>query len=146
MKCTRQRCRDHQAHPLEPALHQAAEEGRPEGAILRRTDVDPEHLSVTLDGDTDRHDRRLTDDATIDPHLMVRRIHPQIAMLPGERPRPEGGDDRIELAANERDLRFRDPVDAQRFHQVVNLPGGHTVHVRFLDDREQRVLSPPARL
>ena len=67
-------------------------------------------------------------------------------MLAGQRPRPKRRDDGVELAADARDLRLRDPVQAERLHQVVDLPRRDAVHVRFLDDRQQRVLGPPARL
>ena len=41
---------------------------------------------------------------------------------------------------------FEIPSSAQRLHQVIDLPRRDAVHVRLLDDREQRVLGAPARL
>lgn len=107
---------DDQPDALEPALHETPQERGPEGPILRRPDVDAENLAIPLARDAHRHDRGLADDAAIDPHLVVRRVDPQIAVLAGEGQRPKGGHDHVQLAADTRDLRFRDAVDARSFH------------------------------
>ena len=41
---------------------------------------------------------------------------------------------------------LRDAVEAERLHQLVDLPRRDPMHVRLLHDREQRVLGAPARL
>jgi hypothetical protein len=94
------RVRDDQANALETAFHKTPEKLRPETAILGRPDIDPQHLAVALAGNAHRDDRGLTDHATVDPHLVVRRIHPQITMLAGQRARATRRDDRVELAAD----------------------------------------------
>ena len=67
-------------------------------------------------------------------------------MLTGERPRPKRRDERVELAADPRHLRFRNPIQAEGLHQVIDLPRRHPVHVGFLDDHQQGVFRPPAGL
>ena len=106
----------------------------------------PEHLPIALARDADGDDRRLAHHAAIDPHLVVRGIDPQIPVLARERPRAKRRHHGIELAADARHLRLRDAVQAERLHQLVDLPRRDAVHVGFLHDRQQRVLGPPARL
>jgi hypothetical protein len=132
MKCTRHRCHvaphgadrllqshmrigDHQAHPLEAAFHETAQKGRPEGAILRRADIDPQDLTLALDGDADRDDRRLAGDVPIDADLVIRRIDPHVGILADERPGAEGLDERIELRADARDPDFDTPSSPSAF-------------------------------
>ena len=165
MKCTRHRCQVAplstvaiacfrpscasdviEAHAAEAALDQAAQKRRPERPILRGADVDAEDLALALAGDADGDDRRLARHPAVDPHLVVRRIDPDVRVVGRERARPERLHQRIELAADARHLRLRDAVQAERLHQLVDLPRRDAMHVRFLHDREQRVLRPPARL
>ena len=67
-------------------------------------------------------------------------------MLAGQRPASGTPRPPVELAADPRDLRLRHPVEAQRLHQLVDLPRRDAVHVGFLHDGQQRVLGAPARL
>jgi hypothetical protein len=38
------------------------------------------------------------------------------------------------------------PVEPERLHEVIDLPRGHPMDVRFLDHAEERTLRTPARL
>ncbi len=137
---------NHQAYAFQSAFDQAAQKRGPEGAVLRRADIDAEHLTVALGGDADGDDSRLANDAPIDPHLEVRGVDPQIPVLARQRARAERGDDGIELATDARDLRLGDAIQAERLHQVIDFPRRDAVHVRFLHHGQQRVLGPPAGL
>ena len=114
MKCTRHRC---QVAPLSTVAI-ACFSPSCASEMTRRTPLSPrltrlrrnavqnarssdgptsiaEHLALALAGDADRDDRRLADDAAVDPHLVVRRIDPEVRMLARERaasetPRPAG--------------------------------------------------------
>jgi hypothetical protein len=101
-------------------------------------------LAVARDADGDH--RRLAHHPAVEPHLVVRRIDPDVRVVRRERPRPKRLHERIELAADARDLGLRDAVQAERLHQLVDLPRRDAVDVRFLDHRQQRVFGPPARL
>ena len=68
------RIRRDQPHAAQPALHQAAQKRRPEGAILRGTDVDAEDLALALAHHANRDHRRLARDTAVDPHLVIRGI------------------------------------------------------------------------
>ena len=137
---------DHQADTLQPPLDQAAKKRRPERAIFRRADVDAEDLAIPLGGDAHGHDGGLADDVTVDPHLVIGRIDPEIAVLTRQRPCAKGRHDRVEFGADARDLGLRDPVDAERLDQIIDLPGRDPMHVRLLHHGEQRMLRPPTRL
>ena len=67
-------------------------------------------------------------------------------MLPRQRPGPERRDRNVQLATDARDLRFRDPVDAERLDQIVDLPGRDAVDPRLLHHGQQRVLRATPRL
>ena len=67
-------------------------------------------------------------------------------MLADEPPCPKRLDDRVEIRADPRDFRLRQPVEAQRLHEIVHLPRRHPVDVGFLHHRQQRLLGPAARL
>ena len=94
--------RDDQPHALQPPLDEAPQECRPEAPIFGRTDIDAEHLALALTRDPDRHDGRLIGDTAIDAHLEVRRVHPEIAVLPGQRTRAERRDRGVQLATDSR--------------------------------------------
>ena len=135
-----------EAHATEAALDQAAEKRRPKGSILRWPDINAEHLALALAGDADRDHGRLAGHTSVDPHLVIRGVHPEVRIVRGQGPRAERLDQGIELGADPRHFRFRYPVEAQGLHQLVNLSGRHTVHVRFLDNGQQRMLGAPAWL
>jgi hypothetical protein len=52
----------------------------------------------------------------------------------------------VEHLADPGDLRAGDPVDPERFDQIVDLARGHALHVGLDHDRVQRFLRPPAGL
>jgi hypothetical protein len=104
----------------------------------------PENLAFAVARYADGDDRRLTRHGPIDTHLAVRRIDPQARILGCERPRPEGFDERVEFAADPRHLRLRHAVEPECFHQLVHRRD--PVHLRFLDDGQQRVFGAPAWL
>ena len=118
----------------------------PGSPVFRRTDVHAEDLTIPVARHPDRHDRGLADHPAVDADLVVRRIDPEIPMLPGERAQPKRGDDRIELATDARDLGFGDPIQAERLHQIVDLARRDAVDVRLLDQGQQSLLRAPAGL
>jgi hypothetical protein len=62
-----------------------------------------------------------------------------------ERPVPELGHHRVELAADAGHLTLKDPrLDPEGLDQVVDLAGRHTMHVGLHDHRPQRLVDPPA--
>lgn len=138
--------RDDEPHTLQPAFDQAPQKRRPKRTVFGRTDIDPEHLPVAVGADADRHHRRLAGHPAVNADFVIRRVDPQIAMLAGERARAKRRHDRVELGADARHFRFRDPINAERLHQVIDLPRRDAVHIRFLDDRRECVLRAPARL
>ncbi len=125
------------------ALHQAAEKRRPEGAILRRADVDAEDLALALAGDPDRDHGRQAGHAPVHPHLVVRRVDPQVRVLARERPRPKRRHQRVELGADPRHLglrhrrRARGPASGRR-------PSASTRRARTLPGRRPAARAPPA--
>jgi hypothetical protein len=137
---------DHQTHPTQAAFHQAPQERGPEAPVFRGAHVDPQDLALAVERDADRDHRRLTDDTAIDADLVIGRVQPDVRMLAGQRPGPEGLDHRTELRANAGYLRLRDPIQPERLHEVVDLPRRHPVDVRFLDHRQQRLLGPATGL
>jgi hypothetical protein len=106
-----------------------------------------EHLPATVSGDPDRDHHGLADHPPTQAHLAVRRVEEQVregGVV--ERSLPPGGDLSVELRADAGHLRLGDPgSDAQRGDQVVDLAGGHPVHVGLADHRVQRDVDAPAR-
>ena len=64
--------------PFSPRFTRLRKKRRPERPILRRADVDAQHLPLALAGDADGDDGGLADDAPVDADLVVRRIDPEV--------------------------------------------------------------------
>jgi hypothetical protein len=167
MKCTRHRCHaafeqdrgdrtlqagvgvaDHQLHPAQPAGLQATQERGPERPVLGVADVEPEHLTPPVGGDTGSDDHRLGHHAAVHPGLAVGGVEEHVGVVdPGQGPVPERAHLLIEVRADPRHLGLADPArTTQRLDQVVDLPGRHSVQVGLHDHREQGLVDPTAPL
>jgi hypothetical protein len=71
-------------------------------------------------------------------------VHSRV--LPQQRPVAKALDLLIQAAAHPRDLVLGQSPEPHLLDQAVDLAGAHPVHIRLLDDRDQRLLRPPARL
>ena len=167
MKCTRQRC--HEAPistepiaafspvcaseitswgPGQPTGLQRPQERGPERAVLGVADVEAQHFTAAVGGDAGGDHHRLAHHPPVHPRLAVGRVeeHIRIGNL-GQRPVPERANLLVQVSADPRHLRLRDPgLGAQRLDQVVDLPGRHPVQVGLHHHREQRLIHPPTTL
>ena len=73
-------------------------------------------------------------------------VQPQIRVGTGQRPLPEHGDLLVQPAAEPADGVLAHPLQAELLDQPVDLAGRDPVDVGLLDDRDQGLLGPPARL
>ena len=141
---------DHQAHTGQSAAAQRAQELGPERLVLGVADGEAEDLTVAAGGDPGgdhdrpRHDLMQVGVAGFD----VGRVQVDVGELDvGERAVAERVDLDVELGADPRHLRLRDPrVDPQRLHQIVDRAGRDALDVGLHDHRVQRLIDPPARL
>ena len=140
------RLRDHQADARQAALHHTPEKSRPDGPVLRGAHLDAEDLTRALGGHADGHHRPLADHPAVHPHLVVRRINPEIPVRTDHGPRAKGRNDRVELAADPRHFGLRHPVDAERRDQIIDVPRRDAMDVGFLHHGQPFLLRPPARL
>jgi len=69
---------DHQLDASEAALHQALEEGRPEGFRLRGADSEADDLATAIGVGGNSYYRRHGDDTAALAHLEVSGIEPEI--------------------------------------------------------------------
>jgi len=127
------------SYVLQSAGPQTAQELRPERLRLAVADHQPEDFSVAAGRDARGDDHRLRDDPVVHPRFAVGRVQEDV----GEhgvvqRPFLERGQFFVEFAADPRHLRLGDPgVGAQRFDQVIDRTGGHSVDVGLHHHREQ---------
>jgi hypothetical protein len=73
-------------------------------------------------------------------------VHPQVRIGAFQGPLAEAADLLIQAAAQPGDLVLGHALQAHLLDQPVDLAGGDPVDIRLLDDRDQRLLGPPARL
>ncbi len=135
---------DHESDPLQPSLHERAQERGPELVVLARPGRGTEHGALPGRRHPDRDDGRHGDHPAGLPHLVERRVEPDVGALRLDRAAEEGSDLLVERLADPRDLGAGDPVDPEGPHEVVDLAGGHPLHVGLDDDRVQRLLRPAA--
>ena len=139
---------DHQAHPAEAPVLEAAEERGPEHLVFAVTDVDAEHLAVAVDRHRGGDDHRPRHDPVLVTSLDVGGVevhvrHGDVIEAPG----PERGD-LLSIPAQIRDTVDFDTPDSQPSARTrsstfrVDVPvdvGGH-------DHRPQGPIDPTARL
>ena len=139
---------DDEADPVEAALDERADEGRPGAAlVVPRRQLEAEDPPLAGAGDPGRHEGRHRHDPPAFADLEVRGVQPQIGIrLVGERATPEGRDLGVERRADPGHLALADRGDAQGPDEVVDPPCGNAQHVCLLDDRQQGPLGPAPRL
>jgi hypothetical protein len=102
--------RDDQLHPGQPAGLQAAEERRPEGAILAVADVQAQHLSAAVGGHAGGDHDRAAHHPAVHAGLEVGGVQEQVREAGvGQRARAERGDLAVQL----------DPRGAELLFQVI---------------------------
>ena len=79
-------------------------------------------MALAVHGHANRHDGRVADHAAIDPHLVIRRVQPDVRIRGRQATRAKRLHHRVEIGADPRHLGLRDPVEPERLHQVVHLP------------------------
>lgn len=141
------RIRDRELHTGEPARDQAAQKREPAGTVLAGHDLEPEHFALACgvhpDGDQDRHVHR----APPVPAAQGHGVEPDVRVRSAvERPFPEARDRRIQALRQLRHLRFREPRDPQRLHQVLDFPRRHAEHIALGHHGDESALGSPARL
>ena len=137
---------DRQAHAVQPALLERAQELDPERAGLDLADVQADHLPhpglVHRVGD----DQRLGHHPAVVTDLDLLGVKPEIRVGALQRPLPEQLDLLIQRAAQRRDAVLGHPVDPQLLHQPVDLASRDAVDVRLQHNRNDRLLRAPPRL
>jgi hypothetical protein len=136
----------HEPHAAESAGDQAAQELRPEGAVLARPDVQPQHLTLAGGPHAHRDDHRHGHDAAVVADLHEGGVEPHVRVRPLQPATTEARHLAVEFGAQARDLALADALQPQRPHQLVHPPGRDPLHVRFTHHRHQGPLGPPARL
>jgi hypothetical protein len=138
--------RDTQAHALQPAGAQAAEELAPVRLGLGLTHVQADDLAAAALVDAVGDHQRLVPDPAgfADPfHLGVQ---PQIRIPALQRPLPEHPHLLVQAPAQPGHLVLGHAGDAELLDQPVHPPGRHPVDRGLLDHRDQGLLGPSARL
>src|SRR5436190_21164015 len=131
---------DDQLDPAQAAPRQALQKARPERLGLRGTDVQPDDLTPAIGVGGNRDYCRDRNDAAALALLQVGGIEPQIWPLAAERPVEKSMHALVNVFAQLGDLRFADPRQPHRLHQIIDPPGRHAADPRLLDDRDQRLL------
>ncbi len=137
---------DHELDAVEPAGLQRPEERGPERLRFGVSHLESEDFPAPIGGDPDRDDYGLGDDPPADPRFAVGRVKEHIR-VGGVRQGSvaERGHVLVKVRADPRHLRLRDAgVRAERFHQIIDLPGADAVNIGLHDDREQRLIDPAA--
>ena len=132
-----------QAHALETALDQRAQEAGPERLVFAGPAVHPEHPTLTGGGDADRDHAGDGDHAIELAHLVEGGIEDDVGALVLDGSVAKGLDLGIEHLAQPADLRLGDAVDAEGLDQVVDLAGGNTLNVGLDHDGVERLLGAP---
>jgi len=89
---------------------------------------------------------RFADDAAAISDLQVLGVEPQVRICAFERARAELLDMLIEARAHARDPVLAHPLDPELLNEPVDLPRGDAVDVGLHHDRDDRLLTTPARL
>src|SRR5215212_7135125 len=92
-----------------------------------------------------RDHQRLVDHAAAVAHLLDLRVQEHVGVAALQRPGPERVDVLIERAADAADLTLAHP-QPEALDQLVDPPGRDAADISLLDDGQQRLLGPPARL
>src|SRR5207247_2548481 len=137
---------DAEAHTLQAAAAEVAEQLGPEGLRLGLAQVEGDHLApaalVYRVGDHER----LRADVTAVSDLHLFRVQPEIGVVALERPLPERLDQLVERATESRDAVLAHSLDTELLDQPVDLPGRDAVDVRLEHDRDDRLLRASPRL
>jgi len=137
---------DAQAHALEPAPAQLAQELGPERLRLDLAQVEADHLApACLVHGVGDHERLRADVALV-AHLQLLRIEPQVGVVALERTLAEQLHLLVQRPAERRDAVLGHPLDPQLLNQAVDLARGDAVHVRLQHDRDDRLLRARPRL
>ena len=139
---------DDEPHAGQTARPEAAQEGRPERAVLAVADGQAQDLPVAgpthPGGDDDRLGHHPGPVVGLDVGLIEEDVREGDV---AERSVTELGHHRIELPTDPGHLAFADSgIDAQGGHEVVDLAGADTVDVGLHDDRPEGPVDPPPRL
>jgi site-specific DNA recombinase len=137
---------DHQPHAARPAGDQPLQEGAPDGGVLARADVQPQHLAhpVLAHAVGDHHRHRLH--PVLPAHVLVARVEPHVGVRGVQPPAAEGRDLLIEAGAQPADLALADADDARGLDQRLDPPRAHPLDVGRRHHGDQRLLRAPARL
>ncbi len=127
------------------ALDQSSEERGPERLGLGLADVDREDLPAAGLMDAVRDHQRLVDHAAAVADLLDLGIEEQVRIGALQRTRPERLHVLIERLTDAADLALGNP-QPEALDQLVDAARGDPAHIGLLDDRQQRLLGPPARL
>ena len=131
---------DHQAHAVQVAVFEAAEELGPERLVLRVPNVDAEDFSMPVGAQAGGDDHGFGDDLAAVADMHIGGVEPDVhERLVTQIPGAEHSDVGVDVFADPRHRRARHArVAAQGHDQVVDLPRrGH-------DHRPQGFVDPPA--
>jgi hypothetical protein len=139
---------DDQLHPGQPTGLQAAQERRPEGAVLAVADGEAQDLTAAIAAHPGGHDHGLGDDPAVHPGFAVGGVDKDVGeALAGQGPIPEGAHFAVQVGANPAHLALGDAtVSAKRADQVVDLAGAHPMQIRLHHHREQGLVDPASPL
>src|SRR5215217_6250701 len=126
-------------------LDEASEELGPKRLGLGLADIDGEDLAPAGLVHAMRDHQRLVDHAAAVAHLLDLRVQEHVGVAALQRPGPERVDVLIERAADAADLTLAHP-QPEALDQLVDPPGRDAADISLLDDGQQRLLGPPARL
>jgi hypothetical protein len=113
--------------------------------ILALSGLGSQDRALALVVDPDRDHRGDRGDPAGLTDLVERRIQPHVGVLTVDRTGQEGPHLLVEDLADARDLAPGDPIDPERLHQIIDLAGGHPLHVGLHHDGVKRLLGTSAR-
>jgi hypothetical protein len=130
-----------QPRPAQAAGGQVAEESQPADAVLGAGDLQAEDLPVPVGVDAGGEQRVYVDHPAALADLEHQRVGGQERVRPlVQRPGAERLDLLVELGGHHRDLRLRQPGDAQRLDKLLHPPGRDAEQVAGRHHRGQRAL------
>lgn len=125
--------------PVRPQATRSGEERQPARTVLGGVDLQAQDLPIPLGVDTGSDQGRDLDHPAALADLHRQRVGGDERVRPGvQRVGAERLDLRVEVLRHRRDLRLRQPRDAQRGHQLLQPPSGHPEQVGGGHDRHQR--------
>lgn len=131
---------DHQLHPAQAAVGEAAQELGPEGFGLRGTCGHAQHLALAVLVDPHGDYHGTADDPPALADLEVGRIEPEIGPRALQRPGQESVHTLVDFGAEAADLALGHAARAHRLDQVVDRARRDAVDVGLLNNGNEGLL------